>query len=724
MKVIKRDGRIVEFNKAKIEKAIISAMHEVGLVDYDVLNRVVSSIEKVAETKELSVEEIQDLVETKLMASSAKRVAKAYILYRNDRTAVRENKGTLMTIYEDIVLGANKDILNENANVDGESPMGQMGKIGSESAKVFALEKLIKPHIRDAIKHNYVYPHDADFYPTGTTTCCQIPLGKLLKQGFNTGHGFIRQPSNIMSASSLSAIILQANQNMQHGGQSFAMFDYDLAPYVAKTYAKHESDLWNTFNVLNLHIDFDSDIEKQVEALAWEKTKKDTYQAMEAFVHNMNSMNSRSAGQVPFSTVNVGTDTSREGQLVTEALLLATEAGLGNGETPIFPISIFKVKEGVSYNPEDPNYYLFELAIRVSSKRLFPNFSFLDAPYNLEYYVEGKPETEVAYMGCRTRVLANINGEHQVTGRGNLSFTTLNLVKMALESNGNNIEFFNKLNQYIDIAIEQMLDRYKLQCSKKAKNFKFLMGQGVWIDSETLDSNDTLEEVLKHGTLSLGFIGLAEALVALTGLHHGHLDEINDLGINIVKFMRKKLDEASQIYKLNFTLLATPAEGLSGKFIAKDKKEFGEISGITDKEYYTNSFHIPVYFPIKAIDKIRKEAPYHALCNAGHITYIEVDGNARNNPEAFKAIIMAMKESGIGYGAVNHPVDRCKVCGYEGIIGDSCPVCGVKDDGYNISRIRRITGYLVGTLDRFNNAKKAEEKDRVKHSYEDNKDRT
>ena len=450
------------------------------------------------------------------------------------------------------------------------------------------------------------------------------------------------------------------------------------------------------------------------------ETDRATYQAMEAFVHNLNTMHSRAGAQIPFSSINYGMDTSPEGRMVIKNVLLATEAGLGNGETPIFPIHIFKVKDGVNYNPGEPNYDLFKLACRVSAKRLFPNFSFIDAPFNLEYYKPGHPETEIAYMGCRTRVAANhYDPDRQImNGRGNLSFTSVNLPRLALLSNKNLDLFFEQLDQKIDLVIDQLLDRFELQAQKLVRNYPFLMGQGVWLDSEKLKPEDEVREVLKHGTLTLGFIGLAECLKALTGFHHGESKESQNLGLEIVGHMRKRMDEATEQYGLNFSLIATPAEGLSGRFVRMDAERFGKIPGITDREYYTNSFHVPVYYDISAWDKIKIEAPYHNLTNGGHISYIELDGDPSDNLEAFEQVVRCMKESGIGYGSINHPVDRDPVCGYTGIINDVCAQCGRKEgDGQpNFERIRRITGYLVGTLDRFNNAKQAEVHDRVKHS--------
>ena len=711
--VIKRDGKECVFNKDKIVQAIMKAMSrtEIG-EDVDLANKIADSIE--SKRKSLNVEEIQDIVEDKLMASSRKDVAREYIRYRQTRTEVRENYSSFMKMYESIVKTDDINIMQENANVDGESPMGQMGKIGYESAKIFAMKRMMRPEVKDAYINNYIHPHDLDFMPTGTTTCCQIPLGKLLSKGFNTGHGHMRTPQCITSATALSAIILQANQNMQHGGQSFPMFDYDLAPYVAKSFERYKRKL--PIDLEKLGVDISSVSRNQIEKLAWEKTEDETLQSMEAFVHNMNSMNSRSAGQVPFTSVNYGTDISKEGRLVIKCLLEATKNGLGKKETPIFPIQIFKVKEGVSCNPEDPNYDLFKLACETTSKRLFPNFSFLDASFNSEKYIEGDPTTEIAYMGCRTRVLSNINGKESVDGRGNLSFTTINLVKLALESNKDVNIFYEKLDKYIDICKTQLLDRYDFQCKKQVKNFKFLMEQGVWRDSEKLSREDSLREVLKHGTLSVGFIGLAEALKALTGKHHGESDESDKIGYEIIKHMRKRMDEYILEYGLNFSLIATPSEGTAGKFVKKDRVEFGEIEGVTDREYYTNSFHVPVYHQIGIHEKIEKEAKFHELCNAGHITYVELDGNASQNSEAIMEIVKVMKDLQIGYGSINHPIDRCPICGFGGIIGNECPECHVKEqDGVRFERIRRITGYLVGTMDRWNTAKRAEEKDRVKH---------
>ena len=592
-------------------------------------------------------------------------------------------------------------------------------------------------------------------------------MEKLFNGGFSTGHGHLREPQDITSYAALAAIAIQSNQNDQHGGQSIPAFDFYLAKGVAKTFRKEY--ISNLNKALELFINLDADVrepfkaveketgktaamimddsflnslnamlketfglgEEQIELInkfAYKEanvaTRRKTYQAMEAFVHNLNTMHSRAGAQVPFSSINFGTDMTPEGRLISENLMLAQEAGLGNGETPIFPILIFKVKEGINYNPEDPNYDLFKLAMRVSAKRLFPNFSFMDAPFNKQYYKEGHPETETTYMGCRTRVMGNINGPEIATGRGNNSFTSINLPRLGIKHgvavNGdfNEAAFFNELDEKMEIVIQQLLERLEIQGRKKVKNFPFLMGQGVWIGSENLSWEDTLEEIIKQGTLTIGFIGLAECLKALIGEHHGESEEAQKLGLKIVGHMREMCDEATEKYGLNFSLIATPAEGLSGRFTRIDKKIYGIIPGVTDRDYYTNSFHVPVYYHITAFKKIQKEAPYHEFTNGGHISYVEVDGDPTNNLEAFESIVRCMKDAGIGYGSINHPVDRDPCCGYSGVIeGHVCPKCGrdEREEEYKFEKIRRITGYLVGTVDRFNDAKASEERDRVKH---------
>lgn len=610
----------------------------------------------------------------------------------------------LMLAFHEIVSSSNQDLIQENANVDGRSPCGQMNKFANESAKFYAKTQLLSEEANQALKENYIHIHDLDYMPTGTATCCQIPLGKLLKKGFNTGHGYMRSPQTIMSAMALAAIIFQSNQNQQHGGQSFQAFDYDLAPFVRRTYKQRLNRLKSYRLPLT---------QAELEKLAWEETNKDCYQACEAFIHNLNSLHSRSGGQVPFTSINYGTDTSIEGRMIIKNLLLATQAGLGKGETPIFPIQIFKLKKGVNFYKTDPNYDLYQLALETTAKRLFPNFSFIDAPFNLEYYEEGNPDSEVAYMGCRTRIMANRHGKENSLGRGNLSFTSINLVKIALTSQTFEA-FINKLDKYTDIVIRQLYDRYLFQSRKLVKDFTFLHGEGVWTGSSELKPNDTLEKVLKQGSLSVGFIGLAECLVALIGKHHGESEEAQKMGIEIVAFLRQKCDQACKQYDLNYSLIATPAEGLSGRFTRQDQKEFGIIKGVTDRGYYTNSFHIPVYYPMCALDKIKKEAVYHPFTNAGHITYIEVDGDISKNLKAMDTIVKTMAECGIGYGSINHPIDRCKSCGYNGVIDNECPGCHTTEES-EFDRIRRITGYLVGTMDKWNTAKAMEEHDRVKH---------
>lgn len=551
-----------------------------------------------------------------------------------------------------------------------------------------------------------------------TTTCTQIELRKLFKNGFNTGHGHLRAPKSIGSYAALAAIAIQSNQNDQHGGQSVVDFDYAMAEGVRYTYQKYLKEGYEICERLN-------DLKDKAWILdyAMEKTTRDTYQAMEGFIHNLNTMHSRAGAQVPFSSINYGTDISWEGRLAIEQLLLATEAGLGHGETPIFPIQIFRVKEGVNYNPDDPNYDLFKLAMKVSAKRLFPNFAFIDAPFNLQYYKPGHPETEVAYMGCRTRVMGNVydSSREIAPGRGNLSFTSINLPRLGIESKGDYLTFFKLLDKMLDATMQQLLDRYKIQASRVVRNFPFLMGEGVWMDSDGLSPDDTVGEVLKHGTLSIGFCGLAECLVALNGKHHGEDEFSQELGLRIVGYIRDYCNRKSTELSMNVTCLATPAESLAGRLLRSDRERYGIIKGVTDREYYTNSFHVPVYYHLPALKKIDIEAPYHALTNAGHISYVELDGDPTKNLAAFERVVRHMKEAGIGYGSINHPVDRDPICGYNGIINDTCPCCGRSEaDGVPFERIRRITGYLVGTLDKWNDAKRAEERDRVKHEVDSN----
>lgn len=616
-----------------------------------------------------------------------------------------------------VLQAKDSDLKRDNANINSDSPMGAMLQYGANAAKEYNLEYLIKPAIAELHRDGWIHIHDLDFY-AWTTTCTQIELRKLLKDGFNTGHGHLRAPKSIGSYAALAAIAIQSNQNDQHGGQSVVDFDYAMAEGVRYTYQKYLKEGYEICERLN-----DLKVKAWILDYAMEKTTRDTYQAMEGFIHNLNTMHSRAGAQVPFSSINYGTDTSWEGRLAIEQLLLATEAGLGHGETPIFPIQIFRVKEGVNYNPDDPNYDLFKLAMKVSAKRLFPNFAFIDAPFNLQYYKPGHPETEVAYMGCRTRVMGNIYDPSReiAPGRGNLSFTSINLPRLGIESKGDYLAFFKLLDKMLDATMQQLLDRYKIQASRVVRNFPFLMGEGVWMDSDGLSPDDTVGEVLKHGTLSIGFCGLAECLVALNGKHHGEDEFSQELGLRIVGYIRDYCNRKSTELGMNVTCLATPAESLAGRLLRSDRERYGIIKGVTDRDYYTNSFHVPVYYHLPALKKIDIEAPYHALTNAGHISYVELDGDPTKNLAAFERVVRHMKEAGIGYGSINHPVDRDPVCGYNGIINDTCPCCGRSEaDGVPFERIRRITGYLVGTLDKWNDAKRAEERDRVKHEVDSN----
>ncbi len=773
-KIIKRDGREAPYDIGKISAAIAKAMKASLRADNGESDRMAKLVEeKLVEKfgdRAPGVEDIQDIVELVLMDNGYAMVSKKYIIYRSERNKAREMKSNLMRVYNEITFAdaEDSDLKRDNANVDGDTAMGTMLKYGSEGAKDFYEKYILTPEQAKAHHDGDIHIHDFDFY-TLTTTCCQIDLTSLFHNGFSTGHGFLREPNDISSYGALACIAIQSNQNDQHGGQSIPNFDYGLAPGVAKTFRRiyganlakavvimegdgddgaddRQEQIRHLIKELGKEKNLYPQIEMREEYKAVEKealaeigiegelydkaadfayknalreTDKTTYQAMEALVHNLNTMHSRAGAQTPFSSINYGTDTSPEGRMVMKNVMLATEAGLGRGETPIFPIQIFKIKEGVNYNPGEPNYDLFQLACRVSAKRLFPNFSFIDSPFNLQYYKPGRPETEVSYMGCRTRVMGNVyDPENEIAfGRGNLSFTSINLPRIAIKSNGNIEWFFEELEHKMDLVSRQLLDRYNIVAKKKVKNFPFLMGQGVWIGSKNLSPDDTVGEILKHGTLSIGFIGLAETLVALIGEHHGQSERAQNLGLEIVSFMREYLDNMSRKTGMNFTLLATPAEGLSGRFVRIDKKKYGVIPGVTDREYYTNSFHVPVYYNISAYDKIKIEGPYHALTNAGHISYVELDGDPSQNLEAFEKVVRCMHDNGVGYGSINHPVDSDVVCGYTGIIGERCPRCGrlESDHGPKFERIRRITGYLVGTLDRWNDAKQAEERDRVKH---------
>ena len=744
-KIIKRDGREVAFDRVKIADAIYKAAQVLGGNDYemaqDLAEKVETYVENTIQGRIPTVEEVQDAVEHTLIENGHARTAKEYILYRAERTRVREMNTRLMKTLEDLTFkdAEDNDVKRENANIDGDTAMGTMLKYGSESAKQFYEMYVLNPKHAKAHREGDIHIHDLDFL-TLTTTCCQIDIIKLFKDGFSTGHGFLREPNDIQSYSALACIAIQSNQNDQHGGQSIPNFDYGMAIGVAKTYSKlytknlakaaeileDKPDLEEKFKEIKQKIADETGVKPRLEAseeycrleapylaeivgedaverlqkfavkYSEKETDRATYQAMEALVHNLNTMHSRAGAQVPFSSINYGTDTTPEGRMVIRNILLAEDAGLGNGETPIFPIHIFKVKEGVNYNEGDPNYDLFKLACRVSAKRLFPNFSFLDAPFNLQYYKPGDYNSEVAYMGCRTRVMSNVyDPTREVTcGRGNLSFTSINLPRIAINAHGNVEWFFEELERKVDLVIEQLLERFKIQAAKKVRNYPFLMGQGVWLDSDKLSPDDKVGEVLKHGTLTIGFIGLAECLKALIGKHHGESKEAQNLGLEIVGYMRKRMDEESKKTGLNFSLIATPAEGLSGRFVRIDQKKYGIIPGVTDRDYYTNSFHIPVYYEINAFEKIRLEAPYHALTNGGHISYIELDGDPLKNLDAFEAVVRCMKESGVGYGSINHPVDRDPVCGYTGIIDEVCPRCGRRDgEGVSLEKLHKLGLY-------------------------------
>ncbi len=755
--VIKRNGKKVSFDASKIALAIKKGFDNVVIsndtdeekkvyTEKDV-NKVYLGVIKAIEKKykdetRIKIEEIQDLIEAELEKQGYNDVKSSFSEYREMRNRSRElfsedkHLHKFLKTLEGLGLkSANEDdTKRENANIDGDSAMGTMLQYGSTVSKEFAKTYLMKKRFSQAHDEGDIHVHDMDFLAMGTTTCMQIELDRLFKHGFSTGHGHLRTPASISSYSALAAIAIQSNQNDQHGGQSIPAFDYYMAPGVLKTFKKgfkqqvydllDYEDLLSFINMDRIAKEIDklTSIEFPIEKFefaygesgkikrlfekcydrALVKTNRQTYQAMEAFVHNLNTMHSRAGAQVPFSSVNFGTDVTPEGRMVIKNFLEATEAGLGKGETPIFPVSIFKVKEGVNYNPEDPNYDLFKLACKVSAKRLFPNFSFLDAPFNLEFYKEGDYRTEVGYMGCRTRLMSDVTDLNNQTtgGRGNLSFTSINLPRLGIKhgiclkerEKADMKGFYEDLGEMMDLVRDQLLERFEIQCNKRVYNFPFLLASGVWTDGEKLKPTDRLRKVLKHGSLTIGFIGLAETLKALIGKHHGESEEAQKLGLEIIKFMRNRCDEYCDKYNLNFTLIATPAEGLSGRFIGIDKAIYGRIKGVTDRAYYTNSFHVPVYYNISIKDKITKEAPYHAFTNGGHISYIELDGDTVQNVEAFEKVIRLMKESGIGYGAINHPVDRDPVCGYVGVIGDCCPGCGRKEfDSVPLETIKSLS---------------------------------
>ena len=738
--VVKRNGKKVDFDGSKIALAIKKGFDNAVIHNGDddekkynekdiqiVYKEVVTRIDKEFKGQDkIKIEQIQDLIEESLKKKGYDDIYDHFSQYRERRNQSRqlfsEEKKLhkfLKTIEGLGLKSANEDDnKRENANVDGDTAMGTMLQYGSTVSKEFAKTYLMKPRFSEAHDSGAIHIHDMDFLPMGTTTCMQIELDRLFKNGFSTGHGHLREPNDIMSYSALAAIAVQSNQNDQHGGQSIPAFDYYMAPGVLKTFKKQfkqqvydlldYADLLSFVNMDRIvkdidkldSIEFDirdfegyckdSIVLKEGLRKAYEKalakTNRTTFQAMEAFVHNLNTMHSRAGAQVPFSSINFGTDTSPEGRMVTENFLKATEEGLGKGETPIFPVSIFKVKEGVNFNKEDRNYDLFKLACRVSAKRLFPNFSFLDAPFNKAFYKAGDYKTEVGYMGCRTRVMSDVTDpDNQTTGgRGNLSFTSINLPRIAIKhgialkerEKADMKGFYQELGEMMDLVRDQLLERFEIQCNKHPYNFPFLIEQGIWTNGDKLGPNDRMRKILKHGSLTFGFIGLAETLKALIGKHHGESEEAQKLGLEIVKFMRDRADSYAKEYNLNFTLIATPAEGLSGRFVNIDKAIYGKLKGITDRDYYTNSFHVPVYYNTSIKNKLTLEAPYHNLTNGGHISYIELDGDTVNNVDAFESVVRLMKDAGIGYGAINHPVDRDPVCGFVGVIGDVCPGCG------------------------------------------------
>ena len=749
--VVKRNGRKTEWNGTKVAVAIKKGFDSIKTEEDELkytekdINKVYTAVEKniiknfVEKGEEkIKIDQIQDLIEDELKKKGYEDVYNSFASYRERRNTSRQmflgekKQHKFLKAIENLGLKSalEEDSKRENANVDGDTAMGTMLQYGSTVSKEFAKSYLMKPKFAEAHDNGDIHIHDMDFMPMGTTTCNQIDLSKLFKGGFSTGHGHLREPKDIMSYSALAAIAIQSNQNDQHGGQSIPAFDYYMAPGVLCTFKKQFKQAicdYLDFTELSYFINMDriaKDIDKlksikvdlkefdsytkdseEVKRLfkvsyekALAKTERATYQAMEAFIHNLNTMHSRAGAQVPFSSINFGTDISPEGRMVIKNYLLATDAGLGHHETPIFPISIFKVKEGVNYNEGDPNYDLFKLSCEVSAKRLFPNFSFIDAPFNITEYDPNDFRTEVGYMGCRTRVLVDVHGPSITPGRGNLSFTSINLPRIGIKHGmvtGGKTDldgFFEELEEKLELVKDQLLERFEIQCSKHVYNFPFLLGQGVWMNSENLKPQDRLRKVLKHGTLTIGFIGLAECLKALIGKHQGESEEAQKLGLKIVKFMREKTNEFTKKYNLNITLIATPAEGLSGRFTNIDKAIYGKIKGVTDRDYYTNSFHVPVYYNISAARKLKIEGPYHALTNGGHISYVELDGDTAMNTKAFEKIVRMMHDNGIGYGAINHPVDRDPVCGYTGVIGDVCPGCGRREgEGIPMERVKNAS---------------------------------
>ena len=730
--VIKRDGRIVDFDKRKIVDAVLKAMDVTEQGEDIVLAAEIAATISKIDKDDMSVEDIQDVVEMELMKSPRKEVAKKYIAYRNQRNLARKAKSR--EIFKEIIETQATDVTRENANMNADTPAGMMMKFASESTKSFVDECLLSEDVKEAVQNGYIHIHDKDYYPTKSLTCVQHPLDKILKNGFFAGHGESRPAKRIETASILGCISMETVQNEMHGGQAIPAFDFYMAPFVRKSFQEElekigELDGKDYSHLYNMEIDdyIKRDLmgiqgEERVVQHAINMTVSRVHQSMEAFVHNMNSIHSRGGNQVVFSSINYGTDTSAEGRCVIREILNTTYEGVGNGSTAIFPIQIWKKKRGVSYLPEDRNYDLYRFACKVSARRFFPNFLNLDATFNQhELWRADDPERynyEVATMGCRTRVFENRFGPKTSIARGNLSFTTVNIVRLAIEcmdepdKNDRIQKFFNKLDHVLDITAKQLCERYNFQKTALKKQFPLLMG-ALWLGSENLKEDDTIEPVINQGTLGIGFIGLAETLIALIGKHHGESEEAQQLGLRIITYFRDKANEFSEKFQHNFSVLATPAEGLAGRFTKMDRKKFGIIKGITDKEYYTNSNHVPVYYHCTPKHKAEVEAPYHALTGGGHIFYVEIDGDATHNPEAIMAIVDLMDKYNMGYGSVNHNRNRCMDCGFENADADleECPHC----HSHHIDRLQRITGYLVGTTERWNSAKLAELKDRVVH---------
>ena len=730
--VVKRDGRIVGFNEQKIMAAIRKAMISTEKGEDDSLLQTITDRIAARGSAQMTVEQIQDSVEMELMKSSRKDVAQRYIAYRNQRSIARKAK--TRDVFLDIVNIKNNDVTRENANMNADTPAGMMMKFASETTKPFVDDYLLSPESRDAVEHNYLHIHDKDYYPTKSLTCCQHPLDNILTKGFVAGHGASRPAKRIETAAVLACISLECAQNEMHGGQAIPAFDFYLAPYVRLSYIEElkaledlygESfaDLYHEPLIDYLKQDLDGLKGKdRVRQHAINKTVSRVHQAMEAFIHNMNTIHSRGGNQVVFSSINYGTDTSAEGRCIMRELLNSTYQGVGNGETAIFPIQIWKKKRGVNYLPQDPNYDLYQLACKVTARRFFPNFLNLDATFNQsDAWRADDPKrymNEVATMGCRTRVFENRFGPKTSVGRGNLSFSTINIVRIAIEcmdvkdQEARIAKFLAKLDEELEIAAKQLDERYQFQKTAFVKQFPLLM-KSLWIGADKLNSDDTIESVINQGTLGIGFIGLAECLVALTGKHHGESEESQKLGLKIVGYMRDRVNDFSERYQHNYSVLATPAEGLSGKFTKKDRAEFGSIPGVTDRDYYTNSNHVPVYYKCSARHKAEVEAPYHEMTRGGHIFYVEIDGDATHNPQVIMNVVDMMDQLNMGYGSVNHNRNRCMDCGYENADShlEVCPKCGSK----HIDKLQRITGYLVGTTDRWNHGKLCELNDRVTH---------